>query len=156
MPVLDRELAGQLNFTGGYKARFDKPLTGDGEGQLVLKKGTIPLARSLLTLVAIDFDEVQMKLQLQDSRLLIREGMMQGKEMDAKLTGMIRAPFLPPEGSLQISGLLFLHDTFLADRPAIKRFIGKLKQRSRKPALRFRVGGTLEKPTFRLTSAGTR
>ncbi|WP_457576467.1 type II secretion system protein GspN [Desulfomarina sp.] len=156
MPGLGRKLTGQLNFTGGYKARFEKFLTGDGEGQLVLKRGSIPLAGSLLTLVAIDFDKVEMNLQLRDRQLVIRQGMMRGKDMDAKLTGMIRAPFLPPEGSLQITGLLFFHETFLAARPAINRFIGRLKQRSGKPALRFRIGGTLEKPTFRLASAGTR
>ena len=154
MPVLGRELTGQLFFSGDYKARFDKPMAGDGEGRLVLNKGTVPLTRSLLTLTAINFDKLEMKLQLQDRQVLIREGKMQGKDMDAEVTGMVRAPFLPPEGRLQLSGLLFLHDTFLAERPAISRFIGKLKQRSGKPALRFNVGGSLEKPTFRLASAG--
>lgn len=187
IPALGRKLKGRLDFTGDYKARFDKPawpasmahlqranenstaagqpstvrssdrlLAGTGQGNLVLKQGRIQLSRSVLTLEEIDFNEINIRLQLQDQLLLIREGRMDGKDVDARLAGTIQGPFFPPHGSLQISGLLFPREKFLAGRPAIARFFGRLKQSSRKPALRFRIGGTLTKPTFRLSATATR
>jgi type II secretion system protein N len=155
IPALGRELTGRLDFTGEYEAGIDKPLAGTGRGHLLLKKGRIHLAQSVLTLETIDFEEINVRLRLQNRLLVIQKGKMDGNDMEATFAGTIRAPFFPPHGSLRMNGLLFSSAEFLAGRPVIARFFDRLKQPARKPSLRFRIGGTLNRPTFRLSAAGT-
>ena len=77
---------------------------------------------------------------------------MAGQQLNADFTGILQAPFLPPEGGLNVSGFLVAKKQFLKDKPQIERLMQRLMKQYKKSAVPFRMGGTLSKPTFRLSS----
>lgn len=151
MSAIEREIRGELTVTGEYKAKFDQPLAGRGEGSLHLGAGTVQLVRQILTLDVIDFEEINMGWEYGDSTFQIIEGKMTGKQLDADFSGTLKPPFFPPLGGLDVSGLLVPREEFLEDKPQIERLVQRLMKQYKKPAVPFRVGGTLNNPTFRLS-----
>ncbi len=151
MPEIQREITGELEAAGEYKAKFDQPLTGHGTGNIVIREGTAQLVRPILTLDVIDFEEINFLWQYGDTVFQITEGKMIGAQLDADFSGTLHPPFLPPEGDLNVSGLLVPGAQFLKDKPQIERLVQRLMKQYKKPAVPFRVGGALNKPTFRLS-----
>jgi type II secretion system protein N len=151
MPAIQREITGELALSGEYKAKFDQPLKGVGGGNLYLTAGTMQLIRQILTLDAIDFEEIDIPWKYADSVLKITDGKMIGQQLDADFSGTFTPPFLPPVGGLKISGLLVPGEQFLKDKPQIGRLVQRLMKQYKTPAVPFKLGGTLNKPTFRLS-----
>lgn len=151
MPVIQREVSGRLTVSGEYKAKFDQPLTGLGSGNLHFSAGTLHLVRQILTLDAIDFEEIDILWKYGETVLQITEGKMIGQQLDADFSGTLQPPFLPPVGGLNVSGLLVPKERFLEDKPQIERLVQRLMKQYKKSAVPFRVGGTLNKPIFRLS-----
>jgi hypothetical protein len=48
-------------------------------------------------------------------------------------------------------GFLEPQEKFIKTKPKLKRLFQRLQQRSKKAKVPFKVGGTLSKPTFRLS-----
>jgi type II secretion system protein N len=151
MPAIQREITGELTLSGKYKAKFDQPLTGVGDGTLHLTAGTMQLIRQVLTLDVIDFEEINIPWKYADSVLNITDGKMIGQQLDADFSGTLHPPLVPPVGSLKISGLLVPGEQFLKDKPQIERLVQRLMKQYKTPAVPFKLGGTLNKPTFRLS-----
>jgi len=151
VPSFQRKITGELSFSGEYKARLDQPLVGSGNGSLRLIAGTIDLMQQILTLDTIDFKEINSLWKYGDSVLTLAEGKMIGEQLDAEFEGTVEAPFLPPVGGLNINGFLVPGDNFLKDNPQIDRLVQRLMRQYKKSAVPFRLGGTLDKPTFRLS-----
>jgi len=151
MPVIQREVTGSFTVSGEYKAKFDQPLTGLGSGSLHLRAGTLHLVRQILTLDAIDFEEIDILWKYGETVFQITEGKMIGQQLDADFSGTLQPPFLPPVGGLNVSGLLVPKEGFLEDKPQIERLVQRLMKQYKKSAVPFRVGGTLNKPIFRLS-----
>ncbi|OEU51535.1 MAG: type II secretion system protein GspN [Desulfobulbaceae bacterium S5133MH15] len=152
MPSFQREIVGELTVSGDYKAKFGQPMSGFGDGNLHLKEGNVQLVRQVLTLDAMDFEELNIDWKYGDSIFTITAGKMVGQQLNADFTGTLQAPFLPPEGGLNVSGFLVAKKQFLKDKPQIERLMQRLMKQYKKSAVPFRLGGTLNKPTFRLSS----
>jgi hypothetical protein len=151
MPSLKRKITGEFTFSGNYRANFDQPLAGLGNGNLRLSGGSIDLVQHILTLDSIDFKEINSLWKYGDSVFSLAEGKMVGKQLDAEFNGTIKAPFLPPVGGLNISGFLVPGEKFLKDKPQIDRLVQRLMRQYKKSAVPFKLGGTLDNPTFRLS-----
>ncbi len=151
MPVIQREVTGGLSVSGEYKAKFDQPLTGIGSGSLHLNAGTLHLVRQILSMDTIDFEEINILWKYGESVFQIAEGKMIGPQLNADFSGTLKPPFLPPVGGLNVNGLLVPSESFLKDKPQIDRLVKRLMKQYKKPAVSFRVGGTLNKPIFRLS-----
>ncbi len=151
MSAIQREVTGSLTVSGEYKAKFDQPLTGFGSGSLHLSAGSLHLVRQILTLDVIDFDAINVLWKYGESVVQITEGKMIGRQLDADFSGTLKPPFLPLEGDVNVSGLLVPGERFLKDRPQIERLVQRLMKQYKKPAVPFRVGGTFDKPLFRLS-----
>lgn len=151
MPLLKREITGEFTFSGEYKANFDQPLAGLGNGNLRLSGGSIDLVQPILTMDTIDFQEVKSLWRYGDSVFSFTEGKMVGQQLDAEFNGTVKTPFLPPVGGLKISGSLVPGEQFLKDKPQVDRLVQRLMRQYKKSAVPFRLGGTLDKPTFRLS-----
>lgn len=152
MPSLQREIVGELSISGEYKGKISQPMSGFGSGNLHLSRGNIQLVRKILTLDSIDFEELNMVWKYGDSIFTISEGKMDGQQLNADFAGTIQSPFLPPEGVLNVSGFLVAEKQFLKDKPQIERLMQRLVRQYKKSAVPFRLGGTLDKPTFRLST----
>ena len=151
MPSIQREITGELTLSGKYKAKFDQPLTGVGGGNLLFTVGTMQLIRKVLKLDAIEFEEINIPWKYEDSVLKIAGGKMIGQQLDADFSGTLHPPFLPPVGDLKIRGLLVPAEQLLKDKPQIGRLVQRLMKQYKTPAVPFKLGGTLDKPTFRLS-----
>lgn len=151
MSAIQREIRGDLTVTGEYKAKFNQPLAGRGKGSLHLGHGTVQLVRPILTLDLIDFEEINMGWEYGDNTFRIIEGKMTGQQLDADFSGTLESPFFPPLGGLDLGGLLIPREEFLEDKPQIERLVQRLMKQYKEPAVPFRVGGTLNNPTFRLS-----
>ncbi len=151
MSAIQREVAGVFSISGEYKAGFDQPLTGLGNGSMHLTAGTLHLVRQILTMDVIDFEEINILWKYGESVFQIEEGKMIGPQLDADFSGILKPPFLPPMGRLNVNGLLVPRESFLKDKPQIERLVQRLMKQYKKPAVPFRVGGTLNKPIFRLS-----
>ncbi len=151
IPSFGREITGLLTFSGEYRAKFDQPKNGLGSGSVYFSAGSVPLVRQILTLDSIDFEEVKAIWKYDDNKLILTEGTLRGQQLDADFAGTVETPFLPPEGGLSINGSLLPQEKFLQDKPQIERLVQRLMKQYKKSAVPFRVGGTLNKPTFRLS-----
>lgn len=151
MPAIQREITGELALTGKYKAKFNQPLTGVGDGIMHLTAGSMQLIRQILTLDVIDFDEINIPWKYADSVLNITDGRMIGQQLDADFSGTLHPPLLPPVGALKVSGLIVPGEQFLKDKPQIERLVQRLMKQYKTPAVPFKLGGMLDKPTFRLS-----
>jgi len=151
MPSFEREIVGRMTLSGDYSAEFDKPMDGNGKGELHLGKGHIQLVREILTLEVIDFEKLNLLWKYKDSRVALADGKMVGPQLDADFTGTLQPPFLPPEGRLSITGFLVARKQFLKDKPQIERLMRRLTKKY-KGSAPFRLNGTMDKPTFRLST----
>jgi len=151
MPSFEREIGGKMSISGEYTAEFDEPMKGTGNGKLHLGKGSMQLVREVLTLEKIDFDELNVLWKYRDSLITLAGGKMVGPMLNADFTGTLQPPFLPPEGRLNITGFLVAKKQFLKDRPQIERLVQRLARKN-KGSVPFRLNGTMEKPTFRLST----
>jgi len=151
IPAIQREITGNVTVSGEYKAKFDQPLAGGGSGNFHLGEGAVQLVRPILTLDVIDFEEINIPWKYADSTFQITEGKLLGMQLDADFSGTLKPPFLPPAGDLNISGLLIPGEQFLKDKPQIGRLVQRLMKQYKTSAVPFRMGGTLNKPSFRLS-----
>jgi len=151
MPSFEREISGKFTISGDYSAEFDHPVNGTGNGKLHLGKGNIQLVREILTLEVIDFEELNVLWKYRDGLVTLAGGKMVGPLLNADFTGTLHPPFLPPGGHLNITGFLAAKKQFLRDRPQIERLMQRLAGKY-KGSVPFRLNGTMDKPTFRLST----
>jgi len=151
MLSLKREITGELVFSGEYKAKFEQPTNGLGNGNLSLSSGDIRLVRPILTLNSIAFKDINVFWEYGKSIIRLTKGKMAGLQLDADFAGTLQVPLGAPESRLNVRGLLVPKEQFLKDKPQVEKLVQRLMQRYKKSAVPFRVGGTLNKPTFRLS-----
>jgi len=151
VPSLKREITGELTASGEYKAEFEQPMDGLGHGKLGLSGGNVQLVQQILTLNSIGYKEVNVLWKYGKSILHLTGGKMAGLQLDADFAGTVQAPFLSSKSSLNISGFFVPKEQFFKDKPQVEKLVQRLMQRYKKSAVPFRVGGTMKKPTFRLS-----
>jgi hypothetical protein len=76
---------------------------------------------------------------------------MTGKEIGAEFNGEMRLTSPLPNSTVVLSGNLTPKENFLAAHPGEKRLVEQLLRRYKTPALPFKVGGTVRRPTFRFS-----
>ena len=147
----DREISSTVSFTGEYKTTFSKLLAGNGSGNLRFIDGTVGLVQKILMLDSIEFEEIDILCKYENKTFQITDGKMLGFQLDADFAGALQGPLLPPKGALDITGFLVPNEAYLTEQPQVARIVDRLMKRYKKSAVPFRVGGTLNKPTFRLS-----
>ena len=110
--VLRRNLSGLLNGTLSYLGEGGFPARGTGEASMFLSGGALILPSPLLHLKVIDFDEVSLKLVLNNQRLILSNAHLRGKNLLGKASGSI-----------------FLREDLLSSRLDLKCEIEPLKGR---------------------------
>ncbi len=150
LPSLAREVTGVLTFAGEYKAEFRHPLAGFGSGRVRVVNGILHLQDTVLTLDAVDFQTIRIDGEYGDNALRLLDGNMEGKQFDAKFTGILQSPFPVTDGRLDVTGSLVPKEKFVRDSPKVRKLLRRLRQNTGESTVSFKLGGTLYKPTLRL------
>jgi len=151
MPTFERGISGALTFAGEYKGESTHPLAGFGKGNISLENGVLHLQSTVLSLGAMDFSLISVDWEYGEGMFHVLKGRMVGEQLNADFSGMLQPPFLASGGRLTIDGVIEPQEKFIKSKPKIKRLFQRLQQRSKKATVPFKVGGTLSKPTFRLS-----
>lgn len=150
--VTGREFSGLLAFSGEYSGGIRAPLAGKGTGVVDISGSTVELLQPILSLRAIDLETVKSELRYEDGVVYVTGGNFSGKELAGDFTGVVKI-FQPLSKSvLTIGGQLDPQQQFLENKPREQRLIKRLLQRNKSKTIPFKVGGTLQRPTFRFAT----
>ncbi len=151
IPSFERDISSTVSFSGEYKTKLSQLLTGSGAGSLRFTDGKVKLVQKILMLDFVDFEEIDVIWKYENKTFQVTEGNMLGFQLDADFAGALQGPWLPPRGVLDVTGFLVVHESYLVEQPQVERIVERLMKRYKKSAVPFRVRGTLNKPTFRLS-----
>jgi type II secretion system protein N len=150
--LLDRKVAGIIEFSGSYQARFDSPLEGTGTGKLVVADGSMEFLQPVLSLSTFGFSMINVDMTHENNIVRFINGQVSGQEINAEFTGEMRviSPLL--SSTLLMSGKLAPNEDFLLAHPEAKRLVDQLLLRYKSAVLPFKVGGSVKRPTFRFST----
>lgn len=151
LAVFPRKVAGTLAFTGSYQATFVKPAGGKGQGRLVVDSGSMALLQPVLSLRQIDFHQAVCSLRYDNGKIEAFEGTLAGKDMTADFSGELQLALSLFDSELQLTGRLVPLAAFFETHPQEEKMVQGVMKRFNMTALPFKVGGTLNSPTFRFS-----
>ena len=146
---LERKVAGLVHFAGSYQASFDKPYGGTGQGKVAAENGSFALLQPVLSLAAIDFQQLAVDVRYDEKRIGFQDGKVQGEDLTADFSGELAMGKSLGRSDLQLNGQLALQAGYLSNHPREQRIVQGLQTRYKRPAIPFKVGGTMIRPTFR-------
>jgi len=147
--MVEREVAGNYDFSGDYQAAWDAPLAGRGQGRVEISAAKMGLVAPLLSLAAIDINSLTASIQFEGEEVELADGQLRGRELRADFSGKVVLASSLPRSQLQLNGLLQPEEAFLQANPREQMLVQRLRQRYNMPGVPFQVGGTLTGPTFR-------
>jgi type II secretion system protein N len=147
--MVERELAGNYDFTGDYQADWDTPLVGRGQGRVEVSVGKMGLVAPLLSLAVIDINSLTAAIEFHGGEVELADGQLRGRELRADFSGTVLLASSLPRSQLRLKGLLQPEETFLQANPREQMLVQRLRQRYNASGVPFQVGGTLTGPTFR-------
>lgn len=147
-----REMSGEVSFTGQYEADLSSLFSGVGEGKFKMVQGSMELVQPILSLEEIVFDRVESALKYEKGVVYFTAGEFNGKDLGGEFSGVaaLDKPFV--KTGLTLSGRLDPQPLFLREHPREERLIERLLKRYGTKKLPFQVGGTLQRPTFRFAT----
>lgn len=149
--AIGRYLEGILSGTITYKGQSWYLRDGEGEADLRLSNGRVELLQPILSLEAIEFDEILIKLALQNQRVDLNQVALKGREISGTLSGTINLKKDLLKSSLNLSGSIEpfadLFKSLTGTRDTMKLF----QQRLKRGRIRFTIRGTLSNPRMRFT-----
>ncbi len=87
--IIRRNLSGMLNGTISYSSGGGSPAGGTGEASLLISRGSFALTPPILRLKAIDFNEISLKMNLNNKRLKLEGADLRGRNLLGKASGSI-------------------------------------------------------------------
>lgn len=149
--LLVRKISGRADLAGEYRAGFAAPLAGTGKGELHAADGSVELLQPILSLRSLSFDRMKIDFTQDKEMLKFTKGEMSGGEIGAEFTGQMRLASPLPNSLVILDGKLAPKEQFLATHPGEKRLVDQLLRRYKTSVLPFKVGGTVQNPTFRFS-----
>jgi len=150
--LLDRKVSGIVGFTGNYQGKYTSPLEGEGKGKLVIADGSMELVQPVLSLSSLEFERIAVDMTHKKGVLGLLGGEVLGKEITADFIGEMKTTIPLINSNILFSGNLTPKEGFLAAHPAEQNVVKQLLRRYKTPALPFKVGGSIKRPTFRFSS----
>ena len=151
LAIVNRTLTGTFAFTGSYRGGIDNLAGGTWQGQAVADGGSVALLQPVLSLAQIDYSQVVCNLQYANNKLMISDGKLKGNEVTADFAGELQFAASVYDGELRFSGGLVPQRGYLESHPQEQKMVQGIMKRNNMTALPFRVGGTLNNPTFRFS-----
>lgn len=151
LAIVDRRITGTLGFTGNYQAGIDNLTGGTGQGQAVADGGSVALLQPVLSLTQIDYSHVVCNLRYAKNKLMVSEGMLKGNDLTAEFAGEFQFTASFFDGELRLGGSFVPQKAYLDSHPQEQKMVQTILKHNNMTALPFRVGGTLNSPTFRFS-----
>lgn len=149
--LLDRKVSGIVGFTGNYQGKYTSPLEGEGKGKLVIADGSMELLQPVLSISNFEFERIVVDMTHEKGVLGFIGGEVLGKEITADFIGEMKTTIPLINSNILLSGHLIPKEGFLAAHPAEQYVVEQLLRRYKTPALPFKVGGSVKRPTFRFS-----
>lgn len=146
-----RKVTGRVDFKGSYQASIDNLSEGEGEGLFTAHEGSIQLLEPVLSLSAIDFQELGFELKYAKRNFSIQSGELKGKDVAADFSGTFGGGDSFLSNVLFLSGQLSPRAAFLSAHPGEQKMVQVLLKRYKSNELPFKIGGTLNRPTLRFS-----
>jgi type II secretion system protein N len=140
-------VSGVLSGTISYQQSTSAPRF---KGNLELTDCRVDLSDSTFGVDALEFDQVQTELQLDNRALTIRRCELKGKQLDASLTGNLSLLDRPGGQLLNIRGRFQPHPLFLTEIENSVPMNFLRQRKSDKGGYAFRISGSLDDPRFSL------
>ncbi|MFT5700784.1 MAG: type II secretion system protein N [Desulforhopalus sp.] len=148
--IANREIQGSLSGSGIYQADWASATKGKGKARIALSKGSFELLVPVLSLSAINFEQINFDLSLTEQTEL-QQGKLKGRDINANFEGSVNIMNSFQDSRIVLSGLLEPKREFLQTHPLEAKMVKQYAKRFRKNGLPFKMGGTLSNPTFRFS-----
>ena len=147
--ISDRLEEGTLKGTITYEGGNDISLTqGSGDATLTISEGLVKLAKPLLTLEAIDFDEISVRISLKKEKVSISNAELKGKYVIGTFSGTIYLDSDLPESRLDLKGEIEPTAAMLQDVPGAAVAVNLIKKRFKDGRLPVSFNGTIRDPKY--------
>ena len=148
--LIGRNLVGDLNGAMSYKGPTTSLMNGDGQANLRLSNGRIDLLEPILSLKAIDFNEVLVKAVLRNRKINVSNMEIKARNMQGSLSGIISLKKDLFKSSLDMKGTIEPSDDFFKSLTGAADAMKLFRKRLKRGKIRFVIRGTLAEPRFRL------
>lgn len=146
--ALGREVTGKLSFSGSYSGVVNQYIAGKGQGKVRLKEGKIPLMQPVLAMEAIDLQQIDMDVEYANQTLQVAKGKMKGKELTADFVSTVRVVSPWFASAVSVTGDVAPQAGFIEDSIPVRTEVRALQKQFKKPTIPFRMGGSVQKPSF--------
>ena len=145
--IISDRLEGTLKGSVTYEIENKISLSqGSGDAILTISEGLIKLAEPVLTLEAIDFSEILIRMSLKKQKVSISHAELKGEKMIGTISGTIHLNTDLPESRLDLKGEVEPMAALFQDVPAAAQAINLIKKSLKDGKLPFSLKGTIKNP----------
>jgi type II secretion system protein N len=144
--LIGRQISGALGGTITFTGHQNAFLNGTGEADLRLSNGMVELLQPILSLEAIEFAELWIKLSLKNNRVNLTHFELKGKNMRGNVSGVVSLKKELAESSLDLKGTIEPFADFFKDMTGAFDGMRFFKRRLKGGKLSFTVRGTVAEP----------
>ncbi|MFC1867516.1 type II secretion system protein GspN [Thermodesulfobacteriota bacterium] len=148
--IIGKHVKGVLNGTLTYNGKNKSLIDGTGEAILSLADGRIKISLPLLSLKAIDFKEVLLKMAFKNQRLKLSHAELKGENMMGMASGTIDMKKELPLSRLDLRVTIEPYADLIKNLPNGQDTMRSLKQHLKDGKFSFHIQGTIKDPKFRL------
>jgi type II secretion system protein N len=149
--LIGRHVEGSLDGTLTYNGRSNFLIEGSGEADLRLSDGRLELLQPILSLDSIDFNQVTVKMALQNQKINLTQVALEGPQMRGTLSGIITLRKEIGKSRLDLRGTIEPYSDFFKSLPGTLDIVKLFKRRLKRGTLSFIVRGTLTEPSIQFT-----
>lgn len=147
--LLGRNIKGILRGTITYRGRSDRLIGGTGEADLNLTDGQLELLQPILTMNAIDFNTVSIKMILKNRRVNLSRVELKGRNMRGTVSGIVSLRREIMNSRLDLRGTIEPFADFFKSLAGTRDTVKLFRQRLKRGTLSFTVRGTLKEPRIK-------
>ncbi len=148
-----REITGSLSGNGTYHGAWNKKgYLAEGQGNMVIDKGSFGLLLPIFSLQKIDLKKLSADLVFQKSRLQLKKGNFHGEELKGGFSGDIALQSPLKRSGFSLKGELEPLPPLLKKSKYAQDMVIQLKKQHARATLPFLLQGNVESPKFKFDS----
>jgi type II secretion system protein N len=147
--LIGRNLKGILGGSITYSGQSSLLINGTGEASLKISDGSVELLQPIFSLKSVRFDDLWIKMILEQTKIKLTQVEMGGKEIKGTLSGTIGLKQNFSKSRLALRGSIEPLAGFFKNENGAPRMMTLFKRRLRKGKLSFVVRGTPAEPKIR-------
>lgn len=148
--IIGRHVNGVLNGTITYNGKDKSLIDGTGEAILSLADGSVKISLPLLSLEAIDFKEILLKMAFENHKIKLFHAELKGKDMIGTASGTIDMKKEFPLSRLDLNVTIEPYADLIKNLPNGQDIMRSLKQHLKEGKFSVHIQGTIKDPKFKL------